>query len=226
MVESKAASRFKNVILRRNISNQGAHNTINSGIALASGEIIAVINSDDVFFPDRIEKLVECMYAQNAGLAFSGVSPIDESGVELTYDVLPSELFGVFDEADAAAVNLPAMSWAFLEGNPAISTGNLLFKRSLFGRLGGFADLKYVHDWDFVLRATLLEHIIYLPDRLYGYRIHGANSFSSLAGLANIETRIVRERFNAMAKRLKSIHRLAPLRRNWPGLPMPQWVEC
>ncbi|MBK6396668.1 MAG: SEC-C domain-containing protein [Betaproteobacteria bacterium] len=43
---------------------------------------------------------------------------------------------------------------AFVAGNPAISTGALFFSRALFDRVGGFRDLRYVHDWDFCLRAA------------------------------------------------------------------------
>ena len=36
--------------------NRGAHNTINQAIALAQGEYVSILNSDDVYEADRLEK--------------------------------------------------------------------------------------------------------------------------------------------------------------------------
>jgi hypothetical protein len=58
-------------------------------------------------------------------------------------------------------------------------------------RLGGFSDLKYCHDWDFIMRAAECFELSFLPRPLYSYRLHGANSFKSLEGLARRESHIV-----------------------------------
>jgi hypothetical protein len=66
--------------------------------------------------------------------------------------------------------------FAFLSGNVAISTGTLVFERSLFDALGGFRELRYNHDWDFALRATRVAEPVFVDEPLYRYRIHGANT--------------------------------------------------
>ncbi|MBK7334479.1 MAG: hypothetical protein IPI87_20200 [Betaproteobacteria bacterium] len=75
---------------------------------------------------------------------------------------------------------------AFVAGNPAISTGALFFSRALFDRIGGFRDLRYTHDWDFCLEASLRDEPVFVPDPLYLYRIHGANTIAAGAS-ANAE---------------------------------------
>jgi len=40
--------------------NQDAYNTINRGLGLARGEYTAILNSDDVYALNRLQRLVEC----------------------------------------------------------------------------------------------------------------------------------------------------------------------
>ena len=51
--------------------NQGAHVTINRGIRLAKGEICTVLNSDDVFAKDRLEKMVPSLVSGKTQLVMS-----------------------------------------------------------------------------------------------------------------------------------------------------------
>lgn len=192
-----ADGRFARFELLPNPVNLGAHGSINRGCRLARGEYIAVLNSDDLFAPARIRRLVEAVQRASAHLAFSRVAPVDEQGRFVSPVDLPPQLFSVFERADRAAANLPNLAYAFRLCNIAISTGNFLFSRALYERIGPFADLKYVHDWDFALRSTLVAEPVYVPEDLYLYRLHGSNSFSQLGDIAAIETEAVYARYAA-----------------------------
>lgn len=193
--EVDADGRFERFNLFVNTSNLGAHNTINRGCSMCRGEYIAILNSDDAFHPARIEKLVRAMAVRDAHMAFSRVAPVDDKGAFVSPAALPSSLCSAFESADRAVASLPALSLAFHDRNIAISTGNFLFTHELYQRIGPFADLKYVHDWDFALRSTLIAEPAYVPEDLYFYRLHGSNSFSQLSGVAEVETEIVRARY-------------------------------
>ena len=39
-------------------SNQGSHAAINRGIELAKGDYVNILNSDDLYSPDRLERLL------------------------------------------------------------------------------------------------------------------------------------------------------------------------
>ena len=60
--------------------NQDAYNTINRGLSLATGEFVAILNSDDVYTTDRLERLLAAQRESGAECLFTDVSPIDDDG--------------------------------------------------------------------------------------------------------------------------------------------------
>ena len=62
--------------------NQDAYNTINRGLDLARGQYIAILNSDDVYTPDRLERLLQCQEQTHAECIITDVIPISDAGVE------------------------------------------------------------------------------------------------------------------------------------------------
>jgi hypothetical protein len=67
----------------------------------------------------------------------------------------------------------------------------MLFTKQLFNQIGGFRNYKYVHDYDFLLRACLLTEPVFVTDTAYLYRLHGGNSFTKLAKEGLRENRMV-----------------------------------
>lgn len=196
-----AEARFSGFHLSRNATNLGAHGSINRGCAESSGEYIAILNSDDLFHPRRLEEMMLALTRQEACMGFTRVVPIDTEGRPLSPVKLPITLAEAFSAADRALANAPTLTAALSSQNIAISTGNLLFRRDLLESLGLFANLAYVHDWDFVRRASLHGPIAYLPRDLYFYRVHATNSFAQLSQVAALETEIVHARY-AEARRV------------------------
>ncbi|MBK6804708.1 MAG: glycoside hydrolase family 99-like domain-containing protein [Betaproteobacteria bacterium] len=57
--------------------NRGAHVALNRGLALARGRTVALLNSDDEFHPQRLERMVATL-GDDAGFAFSDAELIDD----------------------------------------------------------------------------------------------------------------------------------------------------
>jgi len=154
-------------------ANQGAHQAINSGLQLAHGEFLTILNSDDFYHPERLQRFVTAARGTERRLLFSRVSYVDERGRALPEDhpeqqryrqsLQDSELF-------------PTRSFELLRRNVAVTSGNLFFHRSLYREIGGFRPLRLCHDWDFLLRALLFEEPVWLDEPLMSYRLHGANA--------------------------------------------------
>ncbi|MDH3424449.1 MAG: glycosyltransferase, partial [Gemmatimonadota bacterium] len=92
--------------------------------------------------------------------------------------------------------------------NIAVTTSNFFLHRELWRRLGGFRAYRYVHDYDFLLRAVELcpDRVVY-EDRLGDvlYRVHGVNTISEANRRAQAERR---EMMGGLAKPSRRLRRM------------------
>ncbi|MFZ3175742.1 MAG: glycosyltransferase [Thiobacillus sp.] len=159
----------------RHDSNQGAHATLNEAMGLAQGAFIAIINSDDVFATNRIDRMLAEARASGEKeiFAFTDVDFIGPAGEPANEHARAIAYRDLLAACDA----LPRDVW-FLAGNPAITTSNFFLSRALANEVGAFAPLRYSHDWDWALRAQERTPPIWIRESLLGYRVHAANTLS------------------------------------------------
>lgn len=60
--------------------DQGIYDAMNKGISRASGDVIGIINSDDWYETDAVEKVVNCFEKKNADVVFGEIWLIDSNG--------------------------------------------------------------------------------------------------------------------------------------------------
>jgi glycosyltransferase involved in cell wall biosynthesis len=152
--------------------NRGAHATINAAVALCSGDYIAILNSDDVWLPDRLRTLAAALDADaTVGIAASGLHFMDSQSVTIENNW--------YDAALSFSRSEQRLGVALLNGNFLMTTSNLMFRRATFEDVGPFAALRYAHDLDWLLRALSLGKSIFVsPTPLMRYRIHGSNTIA------------------------------------------------
>lgn len=207
------STRFERIRIVRNRINRGAHFSLNRGMALSGGDFISLMNSDDTYNASRVSRLVTDLQAVGADWAFTRVATIDEHDQPFYGEPLCHHISW---RPHLAIGSLPSVSWGFIRFQLTASTGNLVLTRHLANRIGGFADLKYCHDWDFVLRASFLSEPLFIDVPLYNYRVHGANSFRSLSQVAPSETQYCLRNYFRMAMSRQPPNPLAPSPSNWP----------
>lgn len=168
--------------------NQDAYNAINNGLRRCRGRYLAILNSDDVYAPNRLQQLVAAAEKTGAQFLFTQVEPIDEFSrpipVGKHYWHLWHERNRKFYEecGDLYA--------AFLRGNLMVTTSNVFMTRRAYETIGEFAALRYLHDYDYIFRALLAfpQQVLYLKDAaLLKYRIHGTNTLKQGAITAREE---------------------------------------
>jgi glycosyltransferase involved in cell wall biosynthesis len=161
--------------------NRGAHNTINGALRRCTGELLAILNSDDTFLPGRLTTLAAALDADpGADIAASALSFMDGAGKAIANSW--------YDEALAFHQAGTPLAAALVNGNFLMTTSNFLVRRSAFDVIGEFAGFRYVHDLEWLLRALALGHRIVISDKpLLRYRIHGGNTIAEEHGKVRAE---------------------------------------
>src|SRR5690606_672449 len=111
----------------------------------------AILNSDDVYVPCRIKRLLSAagQSGGNEAFVFSDVDFIGPSGTQVPHHPRAQSYQALRGHCETL---IPA-NW-FFAGNLAMTTSNFFFSRSLANRVGSFFPLRYTHDWDWALRAS------------------------------------------------------------------------
>ena len=208
--ELAAADARLRLTIRR---NRGAPATINEAIAMAQGRWIGIINSDDVFAPARVEKMLSAFAAAGAAWGFSRVSFIDETGAA----ILTQEAKNLRKLQDDI-LDWPTVGFCLLKQNITLTTGNIFFERRLYEEVGPIRDLNHVHDWDFALRLLRMAEPLFLDEELYFYRFHGSNTFRNIAdAVTGRETSFMMRDFLLSVVAEKPPNSMAPNPYSWPG---------
>lgn len=155
--------------------NTGAHSAINEGIRLATGDYIAILNSDDVFHHRRIETLIQEAGQANHSdsLVFSDLEFIDGEGCPISEHERAHE----YKTLQQRCHRTPS-EHLFFTGNLAMTSSNFFCSKALYESVGEFAALRYTHDWDWALRATAQRRPIWVRENLLRYRVHSSNTIS------------------------------------------------
>lgn len=72
--------------------DNGIYDAMNKGICIANGDIIGIINSDDWYVEDAVEKIAHCFNQQKADLVYGKVCFIDENGDEKVNPNFPLDM--------------------------------------------------------------------------------------------------------------------------------------
>jgi glycosyltransferase involved in cell wall biosynthesis len=162
--------------------NQDAFNTINRGVGMAKGDFIAILNSDDIYTTDRLEKMVAVQQESGAVCLFSDVVPISDEGEEFSD---PEFGWNIWHQKNRAwYFECKDLYASFFKGNFMVTTSNLFMTAEAVRKVGKFCSLRYLHDYDFIFRMMLSfpGQVQYLDnEKLLYYRIHSGNTLSEAA---------------------------------------------
>ena len=74
-----------------NEANMGVAETRNKGLALCRGQYIALLDSDDYYKPDMLQKMVECATKTKADIVYCSYELVDEQGKKVCNDFVVPE---------------------------------------------------------------------------------------------------------------------------------------
>ncbi|MEM1177518.1 MAG: glycosyltransferase [Acidobacteriota bacterium] len=158
--------------------NAGAHVAFNRLLANARGDFIFLLNSDDLYAPDRIGKILRTFHtAPDAVAVGTWLEVIDTGGAQLAIKEGWRTLPPWPKRPGAGLSDLGDPALALLETNFLSTTSNIAFRGSvLLDRPPRFEDLRYCHDWDFFLQLCRRGPLLLLDEPLVSYRVHPTNT--------------------------------------------------
>ena len=143
--------------------NSGLSAARNTGIHAAKGEFIALLDSDDLWLPDKLERQIDvCIQYPDSALVATERFAIDETGQRLDY-VAESCARAGFRELTARDL---------LEF-PAFSPSSVVLRKDALLAVGGFDEaLTAVEDMEMWVRIAVNFRVLRLKATLTGQRFH------------------------------------------------------
>jgi len=196
------------LVLVENERNLGLTRSLNRGIALSRGELIARQDADDISLPQRLQRQIAYLDAHpGVGLLGSGSRWIDADGNIIRESRPPTE---------------PARLQAIMLGSVPFLHGTFVFRRECLADLGGGYDerMPVAQDCDLFLRLSERWDVANLPDILYVHRRHG---HTVTASRLDEQIHYLRLAQQATIKRRLAYGRA---RLGLPAERVPAWVEA
>lgn len=152
--------------------NRGQSAAINLGLARSDGEYVAILDSDDYWALDKLEKQVAVLQAHpEVGLVYGNARIVDDYGnlLHLRYGTDHQELNETGRILADCYFSVPS---------------NSLVRRSVFDTVGAFNEgLRAAQDHDMAIRIAEATRLAYIPDVMFHYRRHGDSISAGRAGL-------------------------------------------
>lgn len=172
---SKNDNRIK---LLKNNNKKGPAGARNTGIEAAKGQYIAFLDSDDLWYPQKLEKQISFMQTENLSMSYCWYDQIDKNG-RIINDITPKETYKTYKK---------------LLKIPAIGHLTAIYDTSTIGKIY-MPDIQQSEDlalWLSVLKKC--GRGACLHEKLAAYRLTpnslSSNKFESAKGVWNVLRKI------------------------------------
>jgi len=181
-----------NIMLIVNTKNSGVCKTLNTGLKNSSGDIVAILASDDLMMPNRLNVEVK-FFEENTGLNVLYTNGMYFNG---------NKKFGDVHRKIKKYLKLGASETKkeILSSIPGLYIQSMLIKRSFIIEIGGFDEETGSDDWSLNIRIfTKLTGILDFKfiDRVsFLYRLHGNQMHTSSSIMKPMIRKVIKRYFN------------------------------
>ncbi len=154
---AEVVQRYGSAVRYLGQTNAGTAAARNTGILAATGDLIALLDHDDLWLPDKLTRQVPRFADPNVGVVFAGIEFFDQETNHVTATYFPAESVDAHD----------------VLAHMVLPTQTLTFRRSAFDTVGLFdATLPGTDDWDMEIRMAACYKVVGVPETLARVRLH------------------------------------------------------
>ncbi|HWD40324.1 MAG TPA: glycosyltransferase [Fimbriimonas sp.] len=174
MLRNAAGPRIR---FEENSENLGTYGSLDRALRLSEGEFIAVLNSDDLWAPMKLEKQVALLDSHpHLPYCYTLGNRVDEEGAVQQTD----------DHAHWPQAQIQELlPWLLTENR--VLASSVVFRR---GEVKFLPELRYSGDWAALLGPALRSKVGCIHEKLTCWRMHGNNTFTRSAGQVAEEIRL------------------------------------
>lgn len=179
--------------------NKGPVRTMNHLLSMCKGDYIAILGSDDVWYPEKLEKQLEYFENKKVGAVFSMMDVIDENGNRSEEaDFFETVVFKKENKTKGKHIR------TFYEQGNYLCHPSSIVSRKAFEEIGYYnSAYKQLHDFDYWTRLLNKYEIYIVPEKLLGYR--RSSTGNNLSSINKNEIAIINESYEIMKKLFEEI---------------------
>lgn len=202
--------------------NRGTAAARNAGIQRSRGELIAFLDHDDLWLPEKLELQVKAMQTYpECGLVFTDGKYFDESGI-LRNSLIPKHIHEWIDQ-HGTTDPMVVMGWISREiciRSVISSASSILVRKHCLERVGYFDEgIHVADDYDLALRVAQLYPVIFLRSCLYLWRYRQESQSGSKGSRHYRWTKasisVIEKNWQIMPKEIRSAVRARLSRMYW-----------
>ncbi len=155
---------YPNIVLESS-KDKGIYDALNKGIGKATGDIVGILHSDDIFSSEKVLSKVAALFKEGVDGVYADLDYVNRFDVSQIFRQWKSGLFNSFD-----------LELGWMPPHPT-----LFLRNEIYHKMGEF-DLQYriAADYDFMLRVLTSGQykIDYLPETILKMRVGGQSNKS------------------------------------------------